>query len=246
MLIRLRKAGGRRRRSAPDHHPPDHNATTMMIVHMVAIVSIGLASWLTPTENYGAGDGSLARHGSARRLVLASARMADLVSPSANGATPVELWTRDRDLGFWRFEAGLLDDLDGVGAACDPELAVDRRDLAANRRDVCLDGTAREVKTIGDLLEREMRPQEPTERSQADVRPSIYGAIAYTAVALRAQPTRHPETNAASRNQRGIPKPRCGPRSCRQRPGVFAREVAAHGIDSSEGASQRDISHLGR
>ena len=53
-------------------------------------------------------------------------------------------------------EAGLLDDLDGVGSACDAELAVDRCD-------VCLDGRACEVKAIGDLLEREMGPQQADE-----------------------------------------------------------------------------------
>ena len=71
-------------------------------------------------------------------------------------AKRVELCTWDRDVGFCRFEAGVLDDLDSVGSACDAELAVDRRD-------VCLDGRAGEVETVGDVLEREMRPQERNE-----------------------------------------------------------------------------------
>ena len=79
------------------------------------------------------------------------------LSRTASGiATLAELWNRRGDLRFSRFEAGLLDDLDGVGSARDAELDVDRRD-------VCLDGGAREVKTIGDILEREMRPQESDE-----------------------------------------------------------------------------------
>ena len=86
--------------------------------------------------------------------------MADIVPLSARSDSAsrrrVELWTRDRDLDFCRFEAGLFDDLDSVGSACDAELAVDRRD-------VCLDGRTCEVKTVGDVLEREMRPQESDE-----------------------------------------------------------------------------------
>ena len=71
-------------------------------------------------------------------------------------ATLVEVWARGRDFGFCRSEAGLLDDLDGVGSACDAELAVDRRDVG-------LDGRTCEVKAIGDVLQREMRPQESDE-----------------------------------------------------------------------------------
>ena len=55
-----------------------------------------------------------------------------------------------------RSEAELLDDLDCFGSALDAELAVDRRDVG-------LDGRAREMKAVGDLLKGEVRRQEVDE-----------------------------------------------------------------------------------
>ena len=57
------------------------------------------------------------------------------------------IWDRDR--GWCRSEAELLDELDGLGSGWYAELVVDRRDVG-------LDGRALEVEPIGDLLEREM------------------------------------------------------------------------------------------